>query len=200
MASPSPLPDVRVEKWGSKILGNTSSAMPVPSSVTRDLHRGRAVLQSIVAHLAFTSARSCESCILEQVEQHFRSSSPRAIADELVLHVAAPRRRLRRTAPVSPRRARSRRRPSARPARSSGTAIPAEHSRDLVQPVDLGEDARHVLIEHSLVVGPPARAAEVLHAEPDRSEQILDLVRHLPRHLAPRQDALRVRQLGDRRA
>jgi hypothetical protein len=28
----------------------------------------------------------------------------------------------------------------------------------------------------------------MLHTQPDRGERILDLVRHLPRHLTPRQD------------
>ena len=54
-------------------------------------------------------------------------------------------------------------------------------------------------LEHAVEVDARvgARPPQVLHAEPDRRERILDLVRHLSRHLAPRQHALRARELGD---
>ena len=92
MASPSPLPLMRVEKWGSKILGNTSSAMPVPSSVTAIRTAGVPSSSRSSHTLAFTSARLRESCILEQVEQHFAELvATRHREDGLVLHVAAPR-------------------------------------------------------------------------------------------------------------
>jgi hypothetical protein len=35
-----------------------------------------------------------------------------------------------------------------------------------------------------------ARATQMLHAEADRCERVLDLVRYLPSHLAPGEDAL----------
>ena len=41
-----------------------------------------------------------------------------------------------------------------------------------------------------------AGAAQVLHAQADRRERILDLVRHLSSHLAPGEHALRARELG----
>ena len=78
-------------------------------------------------------------------------------------------------------------------------AVPAERARDLVEPVDLGENLVDVLVEDAIevdaLVGP--RAPQVLHAEPDRRERILDLVRDLPRHLTPGEHALRARELGD---
>src|SRR5437773_595320 len=58
-----------------------------------------------------------------------------------------------------------------------------ERARDRVQPVDFGQDPagrlrqRRVEIPAVLLV---ARALEMLDAEPDRSEGILDLVGHLP--------------------
>ena len=78
-------------------------------------------------------------------------------------------------------------------------AVAAERARDLVEPIDLGENLIDVLLEHAIEVDARvgARASQVLHAEPDRRERILDLVRDLARHLAPREHALRTRELRD---
>ena len=78
-------------------------------------------------------------------------------------------------------------------------AVPAERARDLVEPVDLGENLIDVVVEHAIEIDARvgARAPQMLHAEPDGRERILDLVRDLPRHLAPREHALRARDLAD---
>jgi hypothetical protein len=77
-------------------------------------------------------------------------------------------------------------------------AISTEGPRDLVETVDLRQHARRVLLEHAVEVHAPVapRATEVLHAEPDGRQRVLDLVRHLASHLAPREHALGARHLG----
>ena len=77
-------------------------------------------------------------------------------------------------------------------------AVATEGPRDLVQTIDFPEHARDVLFERRIEVH--ARVApcpqEMLHAETHRRERVLDLVRHLPRHLPPREHALRTRHIG----
>src|SRR4029079_15199418 len=77
-------------------------------------------------------------------------------------------------------------------------AVTAEGARDLVESIDLGENLVDVLLEHAVeidtLVG--ARSAQMLDAKPNGRERILDFVRHLTRHLAPREHALCSRQLG----
>ena len=77
------------------------------------------------------------------------------------------------------------------------SAVPAEGARDLVEPVNLGENARNILFEHAVEVRTPVRAPQMLHAQSNGRERILDFVRHLSRHLTPRQHTLRARELGD---
>src|SRR5690606_17494077 len=78
-------------------------------------------------------------------------------------------------------------------------SIPAESARDFIQVIDLAQDASHILVQHTaeislaVSIGP----AQVLHAQPDGSKGILDLMRHLPGHLAPCKNALCTRELGN---
>src|SRR2546430_2199264 len=67
-----------------------------------------------------------------------------------------------------------------------------ERARDRVQPVDFGQDSPGRLRERRVEVPAVlllARALQVLDAEADRGEGILDLVRDLTRHLAPGEHA-----------
>src|SRR5689334_4156275 len=74
-------------------------------------------------------------------------------------------------------------------------AVSAERSRDLVKTVDLGQDATDILVEHFVEIATwiRARATQMLHAESNRRQRVLDLVRDLTRHLAPREHAFRAR-------
>src|SRR6478752_7534378 len=77
-------------------------------------------------------------------------------------------------------------------------AVTTERARDLVEPIDLRQNPAHVLVQHTLVIHAPIamRALQMLDAEADWRERILDLVCHLACHLAPREHALRPRELG----
>src|SRR4029079_9368739 len=76
--------------------------------------------------------------------------------------------------------------------------VTTERARNLVEPIDLGEDLIHILVEHAIEIDSRvgARALEMLNAEADWRQRVLDLVGDLARHLAPREDALRPRELG----
>src|SRR5262249_35997659 len=72
-------------------------------------------------------------------------------------------------------------------------------ARDLIQAVDLGENLIDVVVQHAIEVHARVgtRATQVLDAEPDGRERVLDLVRDLARHLAPGKHALRSSELGN---
>ena len=75
----------------------------------------------------------------------------------------------------------------------------AEGPGDRVEPVDLGQHPLGGVLERAVEVGAavPVDPPEVLQAEAHRGERILDLVRHLARHLTPGQHALGAGDVGD---
>jgi hypothetical protein len=68
----------------------------------------------------------------------------------------------------------------------------AERPRDGIQPIDLPQDSvgrffqGPVELARAIAVYPP----QVLHSQSHRRQWIFDFVRHLARHLAPREDTL----------
>src|SRR2546421_5131846 len=76
---------------------------------------------------------------------------------------------------------------------------PRERARDRVEPIDLGQDPRRRVLQRGVEIAGPALGTsplQVLHAEADRRQRVLDLVRHLARHLAPGQHPCRARERG----
>src|SRR2546423_4324603 len=162
----------------------------------------RAVIYGLDHHPAFFFSqndldltRAREACVLEHVEQDvshlvlLRHRPDRAIgAAHLPLHNPISHllqgdnilydgrdidrnrgRQIRRRAPVS-----------------------AERARDFVQSIDFRENSSDIFVENGIVVDARVapRSPEMLDAESDRRQRILDLVRNLSRHLSPRQHAL----------
>ena len=78
----------------------------------------------------------------------------------------------------------------------------AELRRDLPQQPHLPQDRRHALVEQRPERPAPilVHALQVLGRQLNRRQRILDLVRDLPRHLGPRLELIRARQLRALRA
>jgi hypothetical protein len=72
-----------------------------------------------------------------------------------------------------------------------------ERSTDLVETVDLAEDAIHVLLQDAIEIRTAVLvgATQVLHPESDRREGVLNLVGDLTGHLSPGEHALRTREV-----
>jgi hypothetical protein len=75
--------------------------------------------------------------------------------------------------------------------------ISAEGARDFIQPVDLRQNSPDVLVENRVEIdsGIFTRPPQMLDAQSDRRERILDLMRDLSRHFTPRENALRAGHL-----
>ena len=78
-----------------------------------------------------------------------------------------------------------------------GRTEPGEGASDPVQPVDLGQNPRRRFIERrfkSSRLRLPPHPLQMLNAEANRRQGILDFVRHLPRHFSPGEHARGPRQ------
>ena len=192
IASPSPDPLVVVEKRGSKIRGSSSGGIPAPSSITSS-RPGPTVTS--------TTCAPAVPRVLEQVDHH-------------LLHLVRARGAARTGLAREPHRAPLLRQPVELDdfADHDGQVDPverlevvgrrgeaAERARDRVEPVDLGQHPLGRVLERAVEVGAAVAVdpPEMLQAEAHRRERILDLVRHLARHLAPREHALGAGDVGD---
>src|SRR5579872_365666 len=76
--------------------------------------------------------------------------------------------------------------------------VTAKRAGNLVEPIDLGQDACRVLLQNLIVIFALVRmrALQVLDAESNGGQWVLDLVRDLTRHLSPREHALAGAEVG----
>src|SRR5438552_1831393 len=178
MASPRPDPLDVVENAGSKTRGSTSAAIPRPSSSTaspyppsemRTVTRRAPALRAFSSRLmrtSFTSSRRAEA------------RAPGSPANATVAAASAP---------PSVYRCTTSRATAWTSTGSSGSASAAgdakrENARAIASSRSISARIRPAEIDRLDAI---ARALQVLDAEADRGEGILDLVRDLTRHLAP---------------
>src|SRR5581483_10509981 len=156
---------------------------------------------AIVRHANLDSLGMRQSSVFQEIEEHFAKIVPAGLGNELTvrdnrkLHAALSPEAFQihdiadNCADIG--------RFGWRPFLGSG-AVAAERARNLVESIDLGQDARRILLQNAIEVFAlvRVRALEMLDAESDRRQRIFDLVRDLTRHLSPREHTLAGAEVG----